>query len=228
MMSLVDEGIELDRHYVYMFCSPSRSAVQSGRNPIHVNTVNCAPDVRNPNDTVSGYAGIPRNMTGVAELMLSAGYETHAYGKWDAGMATPQHTPMGRGYQNSLVYFHHVNDAWNMVAYQARCSGQDVIDLWSNDGPAHGLNNSHWCTQENQTGCLYEDQLFANRVMAAIQHKDPHKPFFIFWAPRIVHSPLQVPQRELDRFSFIDDRARQIYHAMVFDFSRTLVACLTY
>lgn len=102
-----------------------------------------------------------------------------------------------------------------MVAYQAQCSGQDVIDLWSNDGPAHGLNNSHQCTQENQTVCLYEDQLFANRVMSAIQRKDPHKPFFIFWAPRIVHSPLQVPQRELEQFSFIEDRARQIYHVMV-------------
>ena len=34
------------------------------------------------------------------------------YGKWDAGMATPQHIPRGRGYQHSLVYYHHVNDAW--------------------------------------------------------------------------------------------------------------------
>ena len=115
MVSLVNEGVELDRHYAYMFCSPSRSAVQSGRNPIHVNTINGAPNIRNPADVVSGYAGIPRNMTGIAEHMLSAGYETHAYGKWDAGMATPQHTPLGRGYQKSLVYFHHVNDAWNMV-----------------------------------------------------------------------------------------------------------------
>merc|ERR1719506_710533 len=64
MVSLVNEGVELDRHYAYMFCSPSRSAVQSGRNPIHVNTINGAPNIRNPADVVSGYAGIPRNMTG--------------------------------------------------------------------------------------------------------------------------------------------------------------------
>ena len=36
MDSLVREGVELDRHYVFQFCSPTRSAMQSGRNPIHV------------------------------------------------------------------------------------------------------------------------------------------------------------------------------------------------
>lgn len=36
MDSLVREGVELERHYVFQFCSPTRSAMQSGRNPIHV------------------------------------------------------------------------------------------------------------------------------------------------------------------------------------------------
>lgn len=35
-------------------------------------------------------------------------------------------------------------------------------------------------------------------------------------APRIVHSPLQVPTQQLQHFNFIDDKARQIYHAMVY------------
>ena len=30
-------GIELDRHYAYRFCSPSRSSLLSGRLPFHVN-----------------------------------------------------------------------------------------------------------------------------------------------------------------------------------------------
>ena len=48
MNALLKEGVELDRHYVFMFCSPTRSAIQSGRNPIHVNTVNTSPQLRNP------------------------------------------------------------------------------------------------------------------------------------------------------------------------------------
>jgi arylsulfatase I/J len=37
MNTLLREGIELDQHFAFKFCSPSRSAIQSGRNPIHVN-----------------------------------------------------------------------------------------------------------------------------------------------------------------------------------------------
>ena len=48
MNRLVKQGVELDRHYVYKFCSPTRSAVQSGRNPIHVNVLNLGPEWHNP------------------------------------------------------------------------------------------------------------------------------------------------------------------------------------
>ena len=40
--ALAASGILLDRHYVFRFCSPSRSAFISGRNPIHVNLFNGA------------------------------------------------------------------------------------------------------------------------------------------------------------------------------------------
>ena len=141
----------------------------------------------------------------------------------------------------------------------------NIVDLWENTGPATGINNpaSQNCSQENQTGCVYEDHLFAGRVIKAIRGSSSSssssssdtdadtdtstdtggglendggdgdggaaiieeelattvatkKPFFIFWAPRIVHSPLQVPQRELDHFSFINKTARAYYHAMVY------------
>lgn len=219
MLELVKQGVELDRHYVYKYCSPTRSAVQSGRNPIHVNALNLDANRHNPKDSVSGFAGIPRNMTGMAEHLLRGGYDTHMYGKWDAGMATPEHTPHGRGYRKSLHYFHHTNDYWTMVTGASCAVGDDkvsVVDLWDTTGPAHGLNNSASCSQESQEGCVFEDQLFTNAVVKAIRDRDESKPFFIFWAPHVVHTPLQVPQAYLDRFDFIDESHRQFYHAMVF------------
>ena len=98
--ALADEGIHLTRHYAYKICSPSRSSFQSGRLAVHVNTVNTSPTVRNISDPVSGFAGIPRNMTTIAAKLKRAGYQTHMVGKWDAGMATPEHTPHGRGYDS--------------------------------------------------------------------------------------------------------------------------------
>merc|ERR1740117_2631639 len=66
MDALVREGIELDQAYAYKFCSPTRSSLQSGRLPVHVNSANLAPSEWNAADPVSGFAGIPRNMTGIA------------------------------------------------------------------------------------------------------------------------------------------------------------------
>ena len=93
---LVREGLELDQHYAYKSCSPSRCSLMTGRLPVHVNDHNLRPIRYNPKDSVSGFAGIPRQMTGLA---MSAGYAIH---QWDMGMATPDHIPMGRGFQSSF------------------------------------------------------------------------------------------------------------------------------
>eukprot|EP00662_Eupelagonemidae_sp_cell21_P001449 gene1449-49969_t len=37
MDALVKQGIELDRHYIYLLCAPSRASFLSGRLPLHVN-----------------------------------------------------------------------------------------------------------------------------------------------------------------------------------------------
>ena len=111
---LVASGIELERQYVFQVCSPSRSAAQTGRNPIHVNVQNLDPIFYNRNDNVSGFAGVPRPMTAIAQLLRDrAGYRTHFFGKWDAGMATADHLPSARGYDSALFYFHHMVNYWS-------------------------------------------------------------------------------------------------------------------
>ena len=55
------------------YCSPTRTAIQSGRNPYHVNPLNAAPEIYNPADPVSGMAAMPRNMTGMAMKMSAGG-----------------------------------------------------------------------------------------------------------------------------------------------------------
>ena len=79
--ALAASGVILDRFYAYRFCSPSRSSFLTGRNPIHVNTGNDALTLYNPKDQVSGFAGIPRNMTAIAEKLASVGYNTVQAGK---------------------------------------------------------------------------------------------------------------------------------------------------
>lgn len=206
---LVKEGLELDQHYAYKFCSPSRSSLMSGRLPVHVNDQNASPNVYNPDDKMSGFAGIPRDMTGLASKLQAAGYATHQVGKWDAGMATHDHTPMGRGFQSSFGYYHHANDYYTEKAGQCSYNSTRAspVDLWDTDKPAHGINGTG---PDN-----YEEGLFKQHVLDVISKHDPSSPLFLYYAPHIVHTPLQVPNAYLEKFSFIDNRDRQYYHAMV-------------
>jgi arylsulfatase I/J len=203
--SLVKEGLELNQHYAFKFCSPSRSCLMSGRLPIHVNDQNLDPSYSNLEDPISGFAGIPRNMTGIAEKMKQAGYDAHQVGKWDAGMATPDHTPQGRGFDSSFGYFHHANDFYTETA--GACSKTPVVDLWDTDKPAHGVNGTG---PDN-----YEEGLFKEHLLQIVNNHDTTKPLFLYYAPHIVHTPLQVPDEYLNKFSFINDHDRQYYHAMV-------------
>ena len=232
---LVQDGVKLDRHYVHKFCSPTRCAIQSGRAPIHVNVINAAPEVTNPADPVGGYAGMPRNMTGIAEVLKRAGYATHFAGKWDVGMATNEHTPVGRGYDTTLNYYHHTNDYYTFR--YGGCNGTNdlhvpMVDLWTympgvNNMPRFGraarsYANSPQCSDENQKPlgpdnqtCVFEDTLFEERVTEVVRGHDTKVPLFVFWSTHIVHGPLQVPNEQLAKFSFINDTTRQTYHAMV-------------
>lgn len=197
---LVDQGIHLRRHYVHSSCQQTRTSAQSGRLPVHVQMQN--------NPPFDPHAGMPRNMTGIAERLLEAGYKTHYVGKWDVGMATHKHTPKGRGYQTSLGYFNHDNDRWTQKCVH-RCGCEDhadnpeVTDFWEDDGPAADKN-----------GTDFQEFIFLNRMEKIIENHDPNDPLFLFYAPHVAHCPLQVPEQYLNRFSFItQDQGRDCANA---------------
>ena len=204
--SLVKDGLELDQHYVFKLCSPSRCSLLTGRLPIHVNDENkINPSTYNPKNPVSGFQGIPRSMTVIAEKLKSAGYATHQVGKWDAGMATPTHIPKGRGFDSSLCYFHHDNDFFNETA--SKCKGIPVVDLWGTDKPASNMNGTG---PDN-----YEEGLFKEQILDIIDKHDPSTPLFLYYATHAPHDPYQVPESYMNSYSFIDYYYRQVYHAMV-------------
>ena len=204
--SLVKEGLQLDQHYVYNWCAPSRSALLSGRLPIHVNdAVNVNHVAYNPKDPVSGFNGIPRNMTVISAKMKEAGYATHQVGKWHVGYDTPDHIPKGRGFDTSFGYLNAANDYFNETVFE--CNNTQIVDLWDTDKPASNMNG---------TGTdHYEEALFHDRLLEIVTQHDPSEPLFLYYAPHIVHMPYQVPERYLKKFNYIDNELRQVYHAMV-------------
>ena len=75
MMLDGSNGLELNRHYVYSSCSPTRASMQSGRLPVYV-TQNNGDGLDDPTH------GIPPKMSTMATKLKSAGYGTHMVGKW--------------------------------------------------------------------------------------------------------------------------------------------------
>ena len=80
--------------------------------------------------------------------------------------------------------------------------------------------NSPRCTNTDQdpggaARCVYEDQLFENRVLSIVDAHPAAEPLFLFYAPHIVHGPLQVPTAQEAKFDFIDNDSRRKYHSMV-------------
>jgi arylsulfatase B len=202
MDALVKAGVELNRHYVHMMCTPSRASFQSGRLPVHVLTELAAP--------CDGNGAIPRNMTGLAQVLKRAGYATHQVGKWDAGMATPKHTPKGRGYDTSLNYFSHGNWMYTEAEWLGSYSNASdvpspgIIDFWDTDRPAKHLN-----------GTGYEEYIFRDRMLSILKNHDQSKPLFLNYDSKLCHYPLQAPQEYQDRFKHIKQDNRRVYHAMV-------------
>lgn len=235
--ALADEGILLERHYAYKLCAPSRSALQSGRLAVHVNSRNIGVTSRNASDPVSGWAGIPRNMTGLAQKMHSAGYRTHMVGKWDAGMATPEHTPQGRGYETWIGYFQHANDYWRKNSVFQATGEVDVClnnfaDFFMHNATYRGgvrdtMSTSQECLADpaSHPAC-YEEHTFKERALSVIRSHDTFitdAPLFLFYAFHLLHSPLQVPEAYLRRIDHmlaesgadsIDTEGRRLYAAM--------------
>ena len=66
--ALLKEGLKLLHHFVYKFCSPTRSSLLSGRLPVHVNQENSA--------TEQPLAGIPIEMTIWSVVLQKVGCES--------------------------------------------------------------------------------------------------------------------------------------------------------
>jgi arylsulfatase I/J len=204
---------------------------------VHVNTENAGVSTYNPKDPVSGYAGVPRNMTCIASKLSEVGYATHFVGKWDAGMATPRHTPRGRGYDSWYGYYQHSNDYWTkgMGVGQTGLETTGEIDCCLNHFVDFSEANATYFGGVRDAAALsgacanssaadppcYEDHLLKARTLRIIDAHDASKPLFLVHAFHSVHTPLQAPRAYLARVAALaapfvfDDLNRQRYHAMV-------------
>ncbi|EDV98387.1 GH22700 [Drosophila grimshawi] len=96
--ALAYSGLILNRYYVNPICTPSRSALMTGKYPIHTgmqHTVLYAAEPR----------GLPLDLKILPQYLNELGYTSHIAGKWHLGHWKRVYTPLYRGFSSHHGYW---------------------------------------------------------------------------------------------------------------------------
>ncbi|XP_063694726.1 arylsulfatase B-like [Bolinopsis microptera] len=197
---LANEGVLLKQHYVQPICSPTRSALMSGRYPIHTGLQHFVILPGQP-------WGLPLDETIIPQILKEYNYSTHAVGKWHLGMHTWSYTPAHRGFDDFFGYYLGSQDYNTHI----RGGGYDLrSDYWDENGQF--VDDVRYDLKGQ-----YSTELYTQRMVDLISDKKAQKnPFFIYMAYQNVHAPHMVPQRYIDQYStHIKDGQEKTFAAMV-------------
>jgi len=189
--SLAKEGLTLNRFYSMPICTPTRSALMTGRDPMRLGTV---------------YAGFqPWQNGGVSpeehfmpETFQAAGYQTAMIGKWHLGHTTEPLLPNSRGFD---YFFGHLNTQIDYYDYTVAGG----YDLQVNGLSFKGSNQ-------------YATDLHAEEAVKFIKEiRDTERPFFMYVPFLSPHAPMQAPIELENKYKSRSNRPfpKRTYAAMV-------------
>ena len=184
--SLARKGIVLEHFYAYPVCSPTRTALMTGRSAISLGIV------RPINAVTEG--GLPLDERILPQVFKDAGYQTFMCGKWHLGASHVKYFPHNRGFDHFYGHLGGFLDYYDHVF----TGGLD----WQRNGKS-----------VREEG--YTTELIANEAVRLLHGRDKSKPTLLYVAFNAPHLPLQAPQSYIDKYADIKDEARRTYAAMV-------------
>ena len=181
---IASQGLHYNNFHTTAVCSPTRTALKSGRNH-HVNNMG---SIIETGTAFPGNTGrIPEDVAPLAEILRLNGYSTAAFGKWhelaawEASVAGPfDRWPTRQGFDKFYGFLGGETNQWAPFIYD----GVHTVEL--PDDP-----NYHFLTDmTNQTAAWIRFQ----KALA------PEKPFFVYYAPGATHAPHHVPKDWIARW----------------------------
>lgn len=181
---LASEGLRYVDFHTTAVCSPTRTALKSGRNH-HVN--NMGGIAENGTPFPGNTTQIPDSVTPLAEILRLNGFSTAAFGKWhetptwEASVSGPYtRWPTRQGFDKFYGFIGGETDHWAPFIYD----GTTPVQV-TEEPEYHFLEDM---TDQTVSWIKYQKAL------------TPDKPFFIYYAPGAVHAPHHVPQEWIDRW----------------------------
>ena len=190
MDRLVREGVELDRHYVQPVCTPTRTALLTGRYPGRFGPHAIAPSNRRV---------LPPGTPTLPAALRAAGYTTFLAGKWHLG-SRPEWGPTHHGFDHAYGTLTGAADPWT---HKYRRGPYE--DTWHRDG--RRLDE-----EGNATELVTAEVERRIRAAAASgDHSGTAAPWFGYVAFHAVHTPVDAPEvykRRYDDVRFDPDPVR--------------------
>jgi arylsulfatase A-like enzyme len=197
--SLTRQGVELNRFYVYPFCSPTRTALLTGRSPLGLG-------ITRP---IGGDAVLPLDEHLLPQTLKSSGYQTLMSGKWHLGSRDETALPHKRGFDS---FYGHAGGFIDYYTHQ-RGGGLRRRPGGSQQGetpPPDWQRNGKTLVEEG-----YSTQLIGKEAVRLLRQRDKKKPTFLYVTFNAPHTPLQAPQEFIDRYKNVENEDRRVFAAMV-------------
>ena len=201
---LANKSVILENHIVAASCSPTRSALMTGRYPIRTG-------FWKGNIKPMEEFGLGLDETLLPEMLQRNGYSTHGVGKWHLGMHTWEHTPAKRGFDTWFGLYNCQQDYFNH-------SFKDYTDFRENYYDENG--NLVDDIRNDLTG-QYNTYLFTDKSVELIQNHNQSNPLFLYLAYTAPHVPHQASKKDVNRFAShipnntLDRRERKKYTTQI-------------
>lgn len=187
--ALAADGLRYNRFDSKAVCSPTRAALLTGRNPQTVRMADLPAMRLDPADRTRDRGELAPNAQTIAQVLRSAGYTTHGFGKWHLA---PEHEdgspgrnaswPLQRGFNSFYGFFLGWTDQYH----------PDLI-----------LGNQRIPSPEKPGYHFSVD--ITDRAIAALPGRsgERHAPRFVYLAYGAGHAPIQVPRPYIDAYNGI-------------------------
>lgn len=175
--SIALTGLQLKNMYTLPTCTTTRIALMTGRYPYRMG----AYEVVRSEST----KGMPLDEETLPQILQTAGYQTHAVGKWHLGHAKYEQSPTYRGFQSYFGfhvagyqdYFNHSRDG----AYDLKWEPREFC--------------GEGCSKAVDRRGQYSAKLYGQQAANIVErHNSTKGPLFLYLAFQSVHTPLQVPE----------------------------------